>query len=69
MTANKNSILNYLRYHPFNRRFREYWERSTTPQSTDPIDAQREYVLRAMLLLEQFIVYPIKYLSKSNLVF
>jgi len=59
MTANKNSILNYLRYHPFNRRFREYWERSTTPQSTDPIDAQREYVLRAMLLLEQFIVYPI----------
>lgn len=57
MTARKNL--------PFNFRARtalkicqRWWRKLITPLSTSPIDAQREYILRVILLLGQLSTYP-----------
>ncbi len=43
----------------FNSRWWKYWRSLTTPLATNPIDTQREYVLRVILLIGQIVSYPL----------
>ncbi len=60
MTAKRNSPSNnHSQNTTWIQKWRQRWRQLTTPLATSsPIDAQREYILRVILLLGQLLIYP-----------
>ena len=58
MTARRNLPSKNLPVTARVEKWRQRWRQITAPKAISPIDAQREYILRVMLLLGQLLTYP-----------